>query len=261
MPELVTLITDFGLKDSYVGAVKGVLKTFAPDLEVIDITHEIPAQDVAAAAWVLDGAYPYFPDDTVHVVVVDPGVGTDRKGLAVDTKQGFFVGPDNGVFSGILSAHRDAKIVALENPKLMREKVSSTFHGRDVFAPAAAHLSLGTPLSDFGKVVSDPVILEMWEVEEGQGELVGRVVHIDRFGNSVTNLSRDMLTKEGKEPSQIQTGEHRFSTITKTYGDTPSGEAAVLVGSNNMLEIAVTGGDAASQLRIKRGDKVLVRWE
>jgi len=261
LPELVTLITDFGLKDSYVGAMKGVLKTLAPDLEVIDISHEIPSQDVAAAAWVLNGAYPYFPDHTVHVVVVDPGVGTDRKGVAVDTNQGSFIGPDNGVFSGILSTHKGAKIVALENPKLMREKVSSTFHGRDIFAPAAAHLCLGTPLGDFGEGVADPVILEMWEVEEGQNELVGHVVHVDRFGNSLTNLSRDMLVKEGKELSQIRTGDHRFSSIRKTYGDTPSGEAAVLLGSNDMLEIAVTGGDASSRLGIKRGDKVLVRWE
>jgi S-adenosylmethionine hydrolase len=187
---IITLTTDFGTRDGYVGAMKGVILGVAPTASVVDISHEISPQDVAEGAFVLASACPCFPPATIHVAVVDPGVGTERRGVLIETERYVLIGPDNGLFSGVLAVDPLVRAVSLENPSLMRPDVSATFHGRDVFAPAAAHIARGVPVAEFGPEVASPVELNLWRAESTSGCVTGRVVHIDGFGNCVTNIGR-----------------------------------------------------------------------
>ena len=260
MADIVTLTTDFGLQDAYVGAMKGVIFCIAPHAKVVDISHEIPPQDIAAGGFVLGCAYRYFPAGSIHVAVVDPGVGSTRRGIVVEAGRYRFVGPDNGIFSPVYAAERVERIVEIRNPDLMRPAVSTTFHGRDVFAPAAAHLCRGVPVEAFGPPVCDPVRLDMWNVQVGADGVQGSVVHIDRFGNCVTNLSRERIAAAcGDGPIRVEAGRRRFERLHATYADVPPGEALVLFGSQDTLEVSINGGRAAEVLGIRRGDAVRVR--
>ncbi|NBC10647.1 MAG: hypothetical protein GVY24_02800 [Planctomycetes bacterium] len=188
---VITLLTDFGSSDTYVGQMKGVLTSMAPQVTVVDLTHHVPPQDVLAAAIHLDAAVDAFADDTIHVAVVDPGVGSRRRGIALRNERGSFVGPDNGLFTAVLERYPAKAIVSLEDRALFRETVSDTFHGRDIFAPAAAHLANGLHLTEFGPLIDQPVRLDIPQpIENDDGSLAVHPLITDHFGNLITNLHR-----------------------------------------------------------------------
>ncbi len=252
---IITLTTDFGLHDPYVAAMKGSMLAIAPDVSLVDVSHQVPPQDVASGAYVLSGAYRYFPPGTVHLAVVDPGVGSARRAIVVETADYRFVGPDNGLFSAVFQRERNWNAVEIRNEKYFRSTVSPTFHGRDIFGPIAAHLCNGAPVAELGPPVSDPERLDLWSIQEEDGVIAGRIVHIDRFGNGVSNLSRKRV---GGGEVRVRVGESVFAGICRTYAGVPEGEALVLYGSEDTLEVAVNGGSAAEALGVQRGDSMIV---
>lgn len=253
---IVTLTTDFGLADSYVAAMKGVILGIAPQARIVDITHQIAPQDVRAAAFVLAGALPYFPADAVHLVVVDPGVGSARRPIAVQSGPTRFVGPDNGVFTPALTAGQPL-VVQLENQQYWRPAVSRTFHGRDIFAPVAAHLAAGAPLAALGAPVRDPVLLESAEpVRLANGVLRGQIVHADRFGNLISNIPAGWLA--GQEWTVHIAGQSLVG-VQPAYASVPEGQMLALVTSNDTLEVAVRGGSAAEMLAVAAGEPIEAR--
>lgn len=243
----VTLLSDFGLSDPYVGIMKGVIAGIDPSLPVIDITHGIPAQNVYAASYCLKSAYGFFPAGSVHVAVVDPGVGTPRRALAIELAAGFLVGPDNGIFTGVLMKERIRAAVELDNRSYWRtETPSGTFHGRDIFAPAGAHLAAGTPLCSMGSEV-DPASLVFLDipasVKDGPS-ISGCIEHVDHFGNLITNIPGEWL-KKGSWMVEVAGAMIKGGAA---YGDAMPGEALAVIGSHGFLEIAVNGGSAAALL-------------
>jgi S-adenosyl-L-methionine hydrolase (adenosine-forming) len=253
LPAIVTLTTDFGLRDPYVAVMKAVILGIARDAHIVDITHDVAPHDIAEGALALEVAAPQFPSGTVHVAVVDPGVGTARRGLAVSWRGSVFVGPDNGVFTPFLREGRVFEVAAAE---FRRFPVSPTFHGRDVFAPAAAHVARGIEVQRLGHAVADPVRLEWPDARESGGRVVGAVIHVDRFGNLITSIRAAMVEALGSD-LLIEASDRVFSLVG-TYGDLPEGEAGALIGSGGRLEIAVRGGRADLLLRASRGAPVLV---
>ena len=255
---LITLLSDFGLRDEYVGVMKGAIAQIDPNLRVIDITHHIPPQNIAAGRFCLMNAYHYFPKGTVHVAVVDPGVGGKRRAVAVEVAEGFLVAPDNGLLSGVINQSGIYKAVELTNPKYWRTTVSSqisnTFHGRDIFAPVGAHLASGIPLKQLGEEI-DPaslIQLELPKCSNTKNGFLGCIQYIDYFGNSVTNIPGNYV--EGKSWS-IGVAEKIIKGY-ETYTDVIVGEAISLVGSHGWVEIAVNNGNAQLQLQIELGDSV-----
>ncbi|PIG91192.1 SAM-dependent chlorinase/fluorinase [Gloeocapsopsis sp. IPPAS B-1203] len=254
---MLTLLTDFGLTDIYVGVMKGIITQINPHINVIDLTHQIPPQNIAAARFCLMNAYTYFPSGTVHLGVVDPGVGSTRRAIAVEFATGFLVGPDNGIFSGVLSQTPALKAVELTNSDYWRVAQSSaTFHGRDIFAPVAAHLTSGVSLDDLGGVidVASLVKLEIPNSTIMDTSIQGCIQYIDGFGNLITNIpGNDMLSKQWAVIAggvEIPGG--------KTYSEQLQGSAIALVGSHGWIEIAVNGGSARSQLHLDYLDPVQV---
>ncbi len=248
MPPTITLLTDFGSADGYVGEMKGVLATEAPDAVVADIAHDMPAHDVDAARLALARYWRRFPRGTVHLVIVDPGVGSARSALAVASDHRFLVGPDNGVLSPALLLP-GARAVVLEVPA----GASATFHGRDVFAPAAARLATGVPLEGLGPPAPSPTIRRTPEPRRlASGELVGEVIAIDRFGNAITNLAT--VARSGS----VEVSRRSFRLV-RTYADLRAGEAGALVGSSGLIEVVVREGRAADQLGLARGSAVTLR--
>jgi len=257
-PPPVTLTTDFGLSDGYVGAMKGVIIDILPWVTVVDITHDIRPQDIQQAAFVLHTVAPHFPECTVHLVVVDPGVGTDRRPIAVYTDSAVFVGPDNGVFTWIYKTETVREIRELTNPYYMREKVSPTFHGRDLFAPMAAHIAAGVPPASVGPVVGAPVSFEIPEPKvQYDGTIKGHVIHIDFFGNIITNITEEMLAASPNWTFEIAGLEVR--TFRTAYAYAREGQIFALVGSQGFLEIAIRNGDAAGRLGVRRNNPVVAR--
>jgi S-adenosyl-L-methionine hydrolase (adenosine-forming) len=254
---LIALITDFGTQDSYVGVMKGVMLTLCSTVQFIDLTHDLPPQDLYAARFTLLSAYPYLPLGTIYLVVVDPGVGTRRRAIAVQTGQGFLVGPDNGVFSGVIAPEPAVKAVELTNPDYWRmPQPSATFHGRDIFAPAAAHLANGVPLEALGRSL-DPqslVRLPLASPSQTTAGWEGVVQYIDRFGNAATTIPSGAV---GSGPWSLTLG-----TITLpgaiTYGNVAPGDALALVGSHGFVEIAVNQGSAQQRYGLIVGDRVVV---
>jgi S-adenosylmethionine hydrolase len=270
-PPIITLTTDFGIADPYVAAMKGAILSLNPAAIIVDITHEVRPQQVAQAAFLLGQALPYFPRGTIHVVVVDPGVGTERQALALATPEMLLVGPDNGALSPALpeETRRRAgpgpeagqvdlpggyRAVALKRGRYMRKPVSATFHGRDIFAPAAAHLSLGVSLEELGPAVSRVRALPPFRARrQPDGTLEGRVLHVDRFGNLITDIRAEDLP-EGRVVVSI--GGQRIEGLARTYEEGPDLKA--LVGSAGYLEVAYGGGSAASRLGVGVGAGMLV---
>lgn len=249
---VITLTTDFGTGDPYVAAMKGVILKINPDAKVIDISHDIKPQNIYEAAYVLDSAWRYFPNGTVHVAVVDPGVGTERNALIVKTANAFFIAPDNGILTYV--ARDQFQAVNITNPRFWNHPVSPTFHGRDIFAPVAAHLSLGIPVSEFGEPVSSLVTLPRTEPYfERDGSLIGHVIHIDRFGNVITDINRDSVP----ENPTIHVSDHIIEKLSTSYAE-GSGLLA-LIGSDEKLEIAVKNGSAADSLNLQVGDEIMVK--
>ena len=259
MSRILTLTTDFGISDGYVAAMKGVVLTCMPEAQIVDITHQVPPQDIAAGAFAMYCACPFFPEGSVHVGVIDPGVGSDRRGIVVETEQFLYVGPDNGLFSPVYEREKVRRIVAIENAALMRPVISSTFHGRDVFASIGAYLLKGVSCDEVGREIEDPVICDLWGIKEKTDVLVGQVVCVDHFGNAISMIARSQI--DAKYPDgdfEIIIGKTRFDRIYQTYSQVEEGEALALYGSLNTLEIAVCGGSAGRTLSIKRGDEICV---
>lgn len=270
MRRLITLTTDFGLSDPYVGAVKGVILSINPDAVIVDITHHVQPQRIEQGAFLLECAIPHFPPDAIHIAVVDPGVGTERLALAVSTPTGVLVGPDNGLLSTALpdSARKAAGSGAARVPlppyvsafrlteeRFHRRPVSSTFHGRDIFAPVAAHLSLGVEPQALGPRAHEIVALPPFQADErAAGVLEGRVLHIDRFGNVVTNVRAGQLRSSSVE---VEVSRRPISGLVTAYGER-SGLVA-LIGSSGYLEIALSGGNAARELGAALGDPIIAR--
>lgn len=251
---IVTLTTDFGTADPYVGMMKGVILGICPRTRIVDLTHEVPPQDVAIAAWTLKDAAPYFPEGTVHLAVVDPGVGSDRRGLALLAQGHFFVGPDNGIFSAVLPADQ---VVSLTRSQYFLPRVSRTFHGRDVFAPVAARLAGGLPLAKLGPAISDPVRIKLPAPTRQADRIFGEVVVVDRFGNLITNVPETMLPTG--RPLRIHISGRAIPGLSAGYADRAPGKLLALIGSSGRLEIAAANASAAKLLSAGRGQKVEVR--
>ena len=255
---LITLTTDFGLRDPYVAAMKGVMYGISRELCVVDLSHEIPPQDVLDGALFLAGALPYFPKGTIHVVVVDPGVGTDRRPIALSAGDQILICPDNGLPTLFLREHPLQEARVITNRRLIRETVSPTFHGRDVFAPAAAHLACGAPMEQLGKETDTIVTLDLPRPRKEGGRLEGEILHTDRFGNLVTNIHQSMLAEA--TPSVVRAGRHRLGCICQTYAEVSPGSPVALFGSTGYLEIAVNGGSAHAALHLRKGDPVSIEF-
>jgi hypothetical protein len=256
---IITLTTDFGLRDSYVAEMKAVILGLAPAVHLVDVTHDVDPQQVAEGALVLEAAAPFFPPGTIHVAVIDPGVGTARRGLVVAAADQLFVGPDNGLFTPVF-ARGGWTAFELAAPEYRRPVVSRTFHGRDVFAPAAAHLTLGVRPDRFGPPVSDPVRLPWAEPRPVAGGVAGSVIHIDRFGNLVTSIDagRVEAVAAGRSGAGTVRIAGRALPLVSTYADLPPGRAGAIVGSRNRLEVVVRDGSAAVRLRARRGTPVVL---
>lgn len=257
MPEkIITLTTDFGLRDYYVGALKGAILSIVPDVRLIDISHDIPPQDIMAGSWVVQNITHLYPPHTVHLVVVDPGVGTDRKPVALKIDGHYFVGPDNGIFS-LLTENQNFEAVHLTNPEFWRQHPSNTFHGRDIFAPVAAHLSSGINLNRLGEPLDELKTYRWASPIADKDGLQGWVIHIDTFGNLITNLSSSIINKViGKRKVKIYVGNTILTEMVHTYGSVVEGEPAAYIGSSGMLEVAINKGNAKEMLSVKKGAQI-----
>ncbi|HEY3067641.1 MAG TPA: SAM-dependent chlorinase/fluorinase [Methylomirabilota bacterium] len=255
MPAVITLTTDFGLRDPYVAELKGTILGINPDVQLVDVSHDVDPHDITEAALTVEAAAPRFPPGTIHVAVVDPGVGTARRGLVVTAGGHVFVGPDNGLFTACFG-RAGWRAVELTAPEYRAAVVSRTFHGRDVFAPAAAHLSLGVDPARFGPGVDDPVRLTWPDVRALPDAVAGTVLHVDRFGNLITSIHRDTVESLGAGVT-VRVA-RRLLPLVGTYGDLPPGAPGALVGSRDRLEIAVREGSAAGLLGAGRGTSVMV---
>lgn len=259
---VITLITDFGIRDGYVGAMKGVILKINPQVRLVDITHEVSPQDIFEAGFILKNSYRYFPDGSIHLVVVDPGVGSKRRAILVEAGDHFFIGPDNGVFTFIYELERIKKIVELTNKKYFLPHISNTFHGRDIFAPAAAYLSKGIPLEDLGEICNDVVRFDIPEPETERGIIKGVILHVDRFGNLISNIP-EVLFRElvGKGMHEISIGGEVLGDIKGSYSEVKEEQALALFGSSGYLEISVRGQDAREKLKVNKGSEIKVVYE
>ncbi|HEV2436788.1 MAG TPA: SAM-dependent chlorinase/fluorinase [Verrucomicrobiae bacterium] len=255
----ITLTTDFGVRDWFVGTMKGVVLGINPRAVIVDLTHEIPAGDIRAGAFALMAACRFFSKGTVHVAVVDPGVGSQRRALAVQTANYLFVGPDNGVLSWALAREKIKTVRQLENPKYFLETISRTFHGRDIFAPVAAHLSRGLPLERLGRELKDFVHLPWPKPTQRRGEIRGEIVHLDHFGNALTNIEAELLPAGRKVKCEVMGKREVHCALGPFYGAVPANSPVAVIGSSGFLEIAVNGGSAAKRFGLRTGDAAIVR--
>jgi S-adenosyl-L-methionine hydrolase (adenosine-forming) len=253
---VIALLTDFGTRDHYAGTMKGVALGICPDATLVDISHEIPAHDVVAGALELAAAYRYFPAGTVFLAVVDPGVGSTRRGIAADAGEYKFVAPDNGVLTVVLDEHPPRRVVELTERKYARPTVSRTFEGRDRFAPAAAWLAKGIELTAMGRPAGAIARLELPHPRVAEDEIEGLVLRVDRFGNLITNIDRKTFDKLASAPLDIHVGSRQVSKIVSTYTDAAAGDVCALFGSTDHLEIAANGASAAAELGLGRGAPV-----
>ena len=258
--KFITLLTDFGLQDGYPGVMKGVIWGIAPDAQIADLTHFIHPQNVLEGALVLGRAASYFPTGTIHIAVVDPGVGTQRRPIAAWLGNFYFVGPDNGLFTILLERAQEheekVQIIHLDRPRFWLPEISNVFHGRDIFAPVAAHLANGISLVELGTPISNPKMLEIPRPQPNEAGWRGQVVMIDYFGNLATNLERQHLASMGAVRVRIAGQEIRG--LLNTFGDGEPGKLAAMYGEANDLMIAVNNGSAAQLLGVKVGEPVEV---
>ena len=259
MGKIITFTSDFGWTDPYVAAVKGVIKSIAPDAEIIDITHGIEPADVLGAGLALASASPFFPDGTVHLAVVDPGVGTDRRLLAARLDSHLFVAPDNGLLARVHERAADRTVVALTESRYWRPDPSPTFHARDIMGPVAAHLVLGVTLEELGGPTGE-IVDDGWEPACVllAGAIRGKVVAIDRFGNCITNIRECDLVPLAPAGAIVRARE-RDIPLARTFADVPLGDPLSYLGSSGCLEIAVNRGSAADLLHLKKGETITVR--
>ena len=253
---MITLTTDFGLKDPYVAEMKGVILSINPKATVIDVSHGIEKFNVQMGAFTLASATAYFPKDTVHVAVVDPGVGTQRRAIVIQTKRAFFVGPDNGVLMLAAQSQGVEHIYELSNPNLRLSNASNTFHGRDIFAPAAAYLDRGAKPRDFGAEIKNPMTPTFSAVEISAGALTSEVLYVDDFGNIVTNIKeKNTINAESLTLKLPQLSVK--AKFCRVYGEAEPSETVVLVGSHGFVEVAVNQGSAAERFHVRVGDRIV----
>jgi len=259
---LIALITDFGAGDFFVGSIKGVICRINPSARIIDITHEISPFDVSAASFVLSAVYRYYPAKTIFLLVVDPGVGSDRKVLVVQTETFFFVAPDNGVLSPVFEKEEVKKAAALTNAKYFLSEPSFTFHGRDKMAPAAAWLSRGVEVAEFGEEVFDFKRLSLTKSRRKNNRIIGQVLYVDKFGNLITNIPNHEVLCLKKESQSgeilLHIGKREISAFAASYAFVKRGELLFLEGSVGFVEIAAREASAQRRLRAKPGDKVVI---
>ncbi|HET6845784.1 MAG TPA: SAM-dependent chlorinase/fluorinase [Anaerolineales bacterium] len=258
------MMTDFGIKDGNVGVMKGVIWGICPEAQIADISHMIAAQDIREAALILARSTPYFPPGTIHLVVVDPGVGTARRPMAARIGESFYVGPDNGLITLWLEQSRhlsqDASFIVLDRPTYWRPDVSRVFHGRDIFAPVAAYLARGLSLQELGSELTDPVLLQLPRPRPIAGGLEGEIIHIDHFGNAASNIMLDDIRPAMGDARKVQVrlGPTQIAGIVGTFGERSSGEVVALFGSTGNLIVSVVNGSAAAELHLKVGDAIRV---
>lgn len=258
---IITLTTDFGVSSPYVAQMKGVILSLSRDVKLVDISHAIPPQDVKQGARVLEEVCGTFPVATIHVAVVDPGVGTDRRIVCCQMGQQFFIAPDNGLLSRVKFHAPPSLAVALTNREYWLGDVSETFHGRDIMAPAAAHLSLGLDPRKLGELVDELVELDWPKPSVGSNEIIGSIVSCDSFGNLITDISASMLEEAcDSKTLTIHCCGFDIDRISRTYGNCEPGAIAGIVGSSRMLEISIVNGNAVKTLKAELGDAVRVRW-
>lgn len=258
---VITLLTDFGIRDGYPGVMKGVIWKIAPEVQIADISHTIKPQNILHGALALARVTPFFPAGTIHVAVVDPGVGTNRRPIGLHLGDHYFIGPDNGLFTLVLeraeAGHENTLVVHLDQPQYWLPEISHVFHGRDIFAPSAAHLAIGVPLEKLGTHITDPVRLPIPHPEPiTGGGLRGQILEIDTFGNLSTNISENDLLPLGQV--YVMAGGKRIEGMVKTFGDRPAGSLIALIGTSHDLVISVVNGDAAHTLNAALGDTVEV---
>ena len=249
---IITLTTDFGETDSYVGAMKGVILSIAPGAKLVDITHNVSPGNIEEASFILKAAVPYFPPGTVHLAVVDPGVGSSRRPILVKSSGQLFVGPDNGLFTDFI--HGKAQVIHLTKKKFFLKRISNTFHGRDIFAPAAARLSLGKNPEEMGDPVRNPVLLKREMPKKTRDGIKGRVIHIDRFGNLITNIPESMLPKN----PLIRIAGREIKGLSKSYTGGRKGGPIAIIGSSWLLDISIRDKSAARELKARVGTGVEV---
>jgi len=238
---IITLTTDFGLADYFVGCMKGVILSINPNVNIVDISHEIKSYDVTGCCYFLSSFYKYYPPNTINVVVVDPGVGGSRKPLLIKADDYYFIGPDNGIFSSVLENTDHAEIYHITNSDFFAKYVSPTFHGRDIFAPVSAYLSLNTHISKFGEKIENIKLLNNIKPKVSDSKIVGKIIYEDRFGNLITNIKRDLIKNIGK----IVIGEFEIDVINNNYSNVAKGELLAIIGSSGYLEISANMGSAA----------------
>jgi S-adenosyl-L-methionine hydrolase (adenosine-forming) len=258
--KIATLTSDFGLKDPYVAEMKGTILSICPPAVIVDVTHEVDKFNVREAAFVLASAAPYFPKGTVHVAVVDPTVGTTRRSIIVKTENSFFVGPDNGLLMLAAEAQGIKQMHQIESRRLMLPHVSNTFHGRDVFAPAGGHLLNGVSMEEFGPQITEAVKPKFLQVSQTKDTVLGEVLHIDDFGNIITNIPAKVAVAFSSDVMLVELAAQKVGQMkmVRAYADMKRGEVAALVGSHSYLEIALNQGNAAARFSVKAGDSVVL---
>jgi len=255
---VITLLTDFGLADFFVGAMKGAILSIHREATIVDLTHLIPPQDIWAAAITLADGIETFPEGTIHVAVVDPGVGSQRRAVLIETARFFFIGPDNGLFTLALEEDPPHRVIQITNARFFRHPVSRTFHGRDVFAPVAAWLARGVPPSEFGPEIAELQRLPIPRVERlGPTHWRGQIIHVDRFGNLITNVTaRDVPLEALRAGGRLRVNGHEVAALRTHYQEAAEGEVFALIGSTGRLEISIRQGSAATTLGVGRGAAV-----
>jgi S-adenosylmethionine hydrolase len=257
---IITLTTDFGLRDSYVAEMKGVILGICPDARIVDVSHEIEKFNIRMGAFILACAAPSFPKGTIHVAVVDPGVGTKRKPILIQTKQAYFIGPDNGILTLAAEKQGIEHVYEITKTKLIRTEVSSTFHGRDIFAPTAAHLTNGIAPSMYGPEIRDFVEPSFTSIIRNKDRLIGEVLYVDCFGNIITNFGGKELKKiDASDEIAVKLGKVKLKLrITRAYGDAKERQILAIIGSHGFLEISVNQGDASEYFKARATDTIMV---
>ncbi|OFV87062.1 MAG: hypothetical protein A3J75_02750 [Acidobacteria bacterium RBG_16_68_9] len=258
---IITLLTDFGTADAYVGIMKGVILGICPAARLVDLTHDLPPQGIIPGALVLRNAVPFFPAGTTHLAVVDPGVGSGRDPIAIVTERGVLVGPDNGLLHPAALAMGVREVRRLERTDLFRQPVSHTFHGRDVFAPVAAHLATGLPPHELGSLLPAPRALPLAEPRCGSGRVSGEVIYVDRFGNLITNIAAGAMAGFSTRNVSVSIAGVPVVPIVTAYAAVPEGSLLAIIGSWGLIEVAVRSGNAAQRLAATTGTVVTVTAE
>ncbi len=254
--KIITVLTDFGYQDPYVGIMKGVMLNINPDLNIVDISHNVPSFSIRHAAFSVFSYYKYFPEDTIHLIVVDPGVGSKRKAIGARIDNRYFILPDNGIITYIWYYGKEKEAYVIENEKYFLKPVSNTFHGRDIFSPAASYLSRGIALKEFGPLLDKPILFSFYAPKKYDNRIEGEVIYTDKFGNVITNISREMLPTNKAFCVEIKN--EKICKFVRFYGEAKEGERVSIVGSTGLLELSQNQESLKTSLNIRIGDKVKI---